>query len=228
MRLIRRTLFDPLPQLSLLRGGQRLTRLRWRHHFRNIRAVDARPQSRFVQVPWHDGHIARLRRLERLLTHIQTQTGLSQFRVGTVALKTVLREDRSDVAIELHAVIGPDGCPGKKAQHDGEPLVVSRVHSRVPDVARLRESVLWSKDSRVRQPRSGFEAKHALVDSCIASPRIEFALPARRRRRHTSQTLRHPSVINHPLLSHPASIGRLEIGAAECFSGGRDCVAFTS
>ncbi len=87
MRLILRPLSDPLLHRLLLLRRELLVSLRWRHEVIDIGRIDAFDQRLWPQ-------------LDQFLAHIEAEITLSVILVRSVAVKAVVAEDRSDVAIE--------------------------------------------------------------------------------------------------------------------------------
>ena len=94
--LILRAFPDPLLQELLLRTGQCAFALRWRHHLIRIGVQNALDELALRCV-------ARDERLlfHRLLAHIKAEASLAMIRIRTVAEEAFVRENRTDVAIEL-------------------------------------------------------------------------------------------------------------------------------
>ena len=76
---------------------------------------------------------ARFASLQSAVTQIQPQAALATGRIHAVTERAMLGENRLDVAIELHALVGPAKRPGEKKQRDRERSIPSRVHSSVPE-----------------------------------------------------------------------------------------------
>ena len=101
MRLILRAFRDPLLQRRDFRRRERAEFcFGRRHHFIAIGARHTHEQFTFVRLPRHDRTDA-IPLFQRILAHIEPHPRVALFRIGAVALKTFLRKDRADVAIEL-------------------------------------------------------------------------------------------------------------------------------
>src|SRR5262249_31792028 len=107
--LIFGALLDPALEQFLLGGGELLVAGGRRHHVPRPRRQDAADEGT-RQVAGDDGTAARLGRLQRLLANVEAQTGLALFRVGTMTLEAVIREDGPDVAVVLDGRPLRDGC----------------------------------------------------------------------------------------------------------------------
>ena len=103
--LVLGALFDPLGEKILLLLAELLAREERRHHAGLIAGVDALSQLAGVR-------ISRLDRatLQRHFSPVQPQIGLPGVAVGPVALKTVFRQDRADIAVEANGFSGERGA----------------------------------------------------------------------------------------------------------------------
>ena len=98
--LVIRALRDPAPQQFLLRGREMLVRFWRRHHLIAVGRFDPRHQFALPRLAGHDGRVARLRRFQCLLAHIQPQLRLALLRIRPMTRKTIVRKNRQDIAIE--------------------------------------------------------------------------------------------------------------------------------
>jgi hypothetical protein len=105
--LIGRTLFDPAFEDRNLLGFERLVRPRRGHDDVRIGRRDPLPQRTLVEIAGNDRRRALPDR-QRAIRHIQPQIRLAVLGVEPVAGETVRREDRPDVAVELH-LLRPTG-----------------------------------------------------------------------------------------------------------------------
>jgi hypothetical protein len=93
-------LIDPLPDAFDLPWGQRFSRLGWGHDQFGILAVDTGPDFALGRLSRDDCQVAALASLQGVLVKIQSQVTLPLLSVRSVALEAMLRENRSDIAIE--------------------------------------------------------------------------------------------------------------------------------
>ena len=96
MVLILGSLVDPVSQQGLLRIGEFLVRIPRGHEQVRIVRDDALDQGAFGGFAWQDRS-----RFDGLFGPIESQIGLAMLSVRSMAIKTILREDRTDVPIEL-------------------------------------------------------------------------------------------------------------------------------
>ena len=100
------SLGDPAPhQRRLALAEAWFLRFRWRHALIGVAAEHAREQLAVIGLAGDDRRVAA-EIGERTLAGIEPQLGLALFRIGAVAEKTAIGKDRTDVAIELDAVLG--------------------------------------------------------------------------------------------------------------------------
>ena len=102
MSLVLGSLIDPFAQNSLLFLRQRLPAVDWRHM---VVVTDGQedPVDQFavLGIPLDDRGIPRLGGLEGSLCQVETQTALPFLFIGAVTVKAGIRQDGSNVAIEL-------------------------------------------------------------------------------------------------------------------------------
>ena len=102
----RRPLLDPAAEHRDLRGGQLLAALLGRHAQIGVVALDPVDQLALVRLAGHDRHAAALELGEGPFLGVEPQPGLALLIVGAVAGEAIVREDRPDIAREVHR-----GCP---------------------------------------------------------------------------------------------------------------------
>ena len=100
MPLVGCSLIDPLADAFDLPWGQRFSRLRRGHDQFGILAVDTGPDFALGRLSRNDCQVAALASLQGVLVKIQPQVTLPLLSVRSVALEAMLRENRSDIAIE--------------------------------------------------------------------------------------------------------------------------------
>ena len=150
--LILRALGDPFPERLDLRRRERAEfRFRGRHVIVFLRRENARDHFAFLRMSRHDRAV-----LHSDLAHIEPQVSFALFRVGSVAVKAFVREDRPHVAIEFHRARVRRGQDGK---HGAENRNV------------LREESHWSAvDSIIRKVAHRARADdHPEIGSCLGS-----------------------------------------------------------
>ena len=104
VRFVLRPLLDPPSKRFFLRRSDRLVRLGRRHLHVFVGGVDPPPHFRLAWLPGHDrSHADTLRR--RSLERIQPPPALTILRIEAVAIKTVVCQDRPNVAIEQHSCL---------------------------------------------------------------------------------------------------------------------------
>ena len=97
-----RAFLDPaLEQFDLLRL-ERLVLLGRRHHVVRVRGGETADHLALLRRARHHRDLARLRLPQRGLLEIEAQVGLELGRIRPVAGVAVLREDGSDVAVEIN------------------------------------------------------------------------------------------------------------------------------
>ena len=99
--LIRSPLLDPFADGGLLLGGQRLVRLRGRHHVILVVADDPLPGLALRQITRLDRHVAVLVWLERAFDDVEPELGLALFGVDPVTGEALVGKNWPDVAVEL-------------------------------------------------------------------------------------------------------------------------------
>ena len=97
-----RALLDPALEQLFLRFGELAIRLRRRHHLVAICAQDACDEFAFRDLSRRDDREAVLIFPQRASLLVQPQLRFARGLVGAVAVVAVLREDRLDVAVEVH------------------------------------------------------------------------------------------------------------------------------
>jgi hypothetical protein len=96
MVLILGSLVDPVTQQGLLRIGEFLVRTPRGHEQVRIVREDAMDQGAFGGFAWKD-----CSRFDSLFGPIESQIGLAMLSIWSMAIKTILREDGTDIPIEL-------------------------------------------------------------------------------------------------------------------------------
>ena len=114
VRRPRRPLLDPSAERLDLLGRQLLAELLRGHLGFGIVGLDPEDQLAFVGLARNDRDAARLQLRHHALLGVEPQPGLARLVVGTVAGEAIVREDRADIAREIHrAALGlRPGWPG--------------------------------------------------------------------------------------------------------------------
>ena len=106
MRLVLGPLFDPaFEQLDLPRR-QRLATLGGRHLIGRISGLDPASQLTLTELPRHERRDSGSQLRLGVFGHIQPQPRLPRLLIGAVTGKTVVRQNRPDVAIEFEGLVG--------------------------------------------------------------------------------------------------------------------------
>ena len=116
MLLVLCALFNPEAERFLLVCGQLFVGGRRRHHLGGVGREDARPDFALRERAGGDGRAA-VEGAGGVLGSIEAEVGLAGLGVKPVTGETGLREDRSDVAIELDDAIGGGSGQRRDAQH---------------------------------------------------------------------------------------------------------------
>src|SRR6187551_408378 len=102
MRLILCTLRNPSAEQRDLVGLQRrFLGLRWRHEFLRIFCGDPVNQLTVVWIPRYNSRRFRLAADEGTVALVESEFGFSRAVVLAVACKTIIGEDRPDIAVEF-------------------------------------------------------------------------------------------------------------------------------
>ena len=113
--LVRGAFVDPASEQRLLRRSERLVRLRRRHHEFGSGGPDPLDERAAGRLAGHDGAGRHGR-----LAVVKPQVGLPMTGVGSMAVKTVVRQERPDVAVEGHGRGGPLVCEGDAAESQAQ------------------------------------------------------------------------------------------------------------
>jgi hypothetical protein len=111
-----RSALDPAAQQVDLRRVQRLPRLRRGHEIVGIGSRDPLQQLAVPGLPRHDGRGSRLGGRHRRIPVIEPQPALALFVVRPVAGEALVREDRTNVAVEIET--GVEGGRGRKGAEE--------------------------------------------------------------------------------------------------------------
>ena len=114
--LVDRTGGDPPLEQVFLRVGERLLRVRRRHHDVGIGGTNPRGQSARRRVAGHHRPPAAFERAGRRLSGVESEPRL--LRAGSMACVAIFGEDRPDVAVEPQGSVGPGEADDEGTDHE--------------------------------------------------------------------------------------------------------------
>ena len=108
VRLVLGPLLDPALEQFDLPSRQRLAAVHWRHLFARVSGPDPASQLTLTELPRHEGDATRSQLRLGVFGHIQPQPRLSCLLIRPMTGKTIVRQDRPDVAIEFNGLVGSE------------------------------------------------------------------------------------------------------------------------
>ena len=200
VRLVQRSLGDPpLEQIDLFVGESADLGFRRRHHRIGIGRGDSCNQFARGNILRHDRPRAAVELTRSLLGDVEPQAGLPVATVGTVAGKTVVGEDRPNVAVERDPAAGlcpgsrfnpggrfrwrgrhADGTKGHRHQHDRRRTADTRSKSRATHGNRFPVRVTRVADSE-RSSESRTDDGRSAGWRCRLNPVTPDSIVARQR-----------------------------------------------
>ena len=151
------TLLDPTPQETLLRLVEVEMGLWRRHDVIGIRREDPLHELRSRRITRFDDPGAILPGLEETLALVEPELGLAGLVIGSVAEEAAIREQRSDLEIEVDPLVG-SRRPNEQGHRGQDPTESRRDHG--VNVAMMSGDVLpnhWIDDRNATPLQSGWE-----------------------------------------------------------------------